>query len=110
MSYDITLTLITNDFVGNQVETEVFWRNHTSNTAAMWREAGVDFHNYHGRPASEMVSVLDSAVTHITEHTFHYRNFEPGNGWGTVESTVSFLRAVLDASYKYPTAIVDVSA
>lgn len=41
-------------------------------------------------------------------HPKRYRQFEPGNCWGTVESTAEFLRQTADNCDKFPTAVIEV--
>ncbi len=37
-------------------------RNHTSNTACMWRAAGCDLAEFHGKTAAELAPVLEAKV------------------------------------------------
>lgn len=64
------------------------WINHTSNTAAMIKEVCGSYPSeWNGK---------------------RYRQFEPGNCWGTVESTAEFLRQIADNCDKFPTAVIEV--
>jgi hypothetical protein len=105
MSYDVYLEVD----AGGPETVEAYWRNHTSNTAGMWRAAGVDIAECHGRPASQMAEGLAVAIEAIKADPEAYRQYEPGNGWGTVETTLSFLGDLLDACIRYPRATVRVS-
>ena len=90
MSYDVSI------FYGD-TDAELFWRNHTSNTAQMWKQAGVDLRDFDGKPAGDLILPLSQAITTIERDEPHYRMMEANNGWGTVETTVAFLEAVLRA-------------
>jgi hypothetical protein len=105
MSYDVYLEVD----AGGPETVEAYWRNHTSNTSGMWRKAGVDIAECDGVQASQMAEGLAVAVETIKADPESFREFEPGNGWGTVESTVSFLSDLLDACQRFPRAKVRVS-
>lgn len=104
MSYDVYLMAETG---GEPVE--VWERNHTSNTAAIWRKAGCDIAAFDGLPASELGIAAASAMLEISEYHEKYLPLEPSNGWGTLLSTVEFLGAISMACAKYPATTVRVS-
>lgn len=81
---------------------EVWEAGHTSNTSPMWRKAGAAIHEMDGAPAVECASVLAQAARTIRENAGEYRTMEPPNGWGTVESTATFLQGFADACSQYP--------
>lgn len=101
MSYDVWLEA---DLGGPNPITIDENINHTSNTSAMWRDAGADLLEMHGKLAGECIDSLESAVITITNNKEHYRAMEPCNKWGTVESTIGFLQKVLDLCRKAPKA------
>jgi hypothetical protein len=101
MSYDVSLEA---DTGGEPVE--VWTRNHTSNTADMWRDAGLDLRAYEGARASTLRSAAHDACMAILQDVEKYQAMEPDNGWGTVESTVSFLTDISNACAKYPATTV----
>ena len=87
---------------------EVWSGNHTSNTAAIWREAGADLATFEGKTAGDCIEPLAAAIATIERDPERFRHHEPGNGWGTVESTLRFLRAIKAACARYPAARVEV--
>ena len=88
---------------------EVFTANHTSNTAGMWRKAGCDLASYNGKLASQLAGELGPAILKIELNPVAYREFEPDNGWGTVLSTLSFLREIYSACLEHPGTVVCIS-
>lgn len=103
MSYDVYL-----EIDGGNEYAEVYWRNHTSNTAAMWREAGCDIAEHHNGDAHGFGIALTFAIADIEYRPGHYAQWEPENRWGTVESTLGFLRDLQAACERYPSAVVRV--
>lgn len=101
MSYDVSLEA---DTGGEPVE--IWTRNHTSNTGCMWRDAGLDLVAYEGAKASALRSAAHEACGVILENMEKYRAMEPGNGWGTVVSTVEFLTDISNACARYPATTV----
>lgn len=105
MSYDVSLMLNG----GGTESAEVYWANHTSNTAIMWREAGCDIAEFHEAPASLFFPALALAVSDMEFRPGHYAQWNPPNGWGDVESTLGFLRGLRDACERFPLAKIRVS-
>lgn len=105
MSYDVYLEVDG----GGPDSVEAYWRNHTSNTAVMWREAGCDVADFDGAEAWAFARSLGRAVRDIEERPDHYAKWNPSNGWGSVETTLAFLRDLLDACERFPKAKVRVS-
>lgn len=103
MSYDVTLYA---DTGGKPVE--VWWRNHTSNTAKMWTAAGCDIAHFHGQPAWKLGVYARRALAELQNDPERFRQYEPGNGWGTVESVTDFLLGIAEAADAYPKTEVDV--
>lgn len=105
MSYDVSLEVDT----GGPEAVEVYSRNHTSNTAAMWREAGCDIASFHGAGAGTFSVALDGAIRDMEERPKHYAKWNAPNGWGSYETTLEFLRDLLDACKRHPATKVSVS-
>jgi hypothetical protein len=105
MSYDVYLEVD----AGGPEPVEAYWRNHTSNTSRMWREAGCDIAACGGHQAAQFAEGLAGAISAMEEEPEKYRQWEPENQWGTYETTLSFLRDLLDACRAYPRAVVRVS-
>ena len=106
MSYDVTLHPSA-DFTVEQEE--LYWRNHTSNTAPMWRAAGVDIAEFHGKCAREMEQPLSSALAAMVADPDRFRAMDAPNRWGTYETTYDFLADLHGACCNYPAAFVHVS-
>lgn len=104
MSYDVYL-----EVTDKGVTEDVFERNHTSNTARMWRAAGCDLAEYDGKPASELGPAIARAIAAIVTEPAKYQPMEPSNGWGTLRSTLHFLMAIWEACADWPDATVRVS-
>lgn len=101
MSYDVSLML-----EGDGVTTDVWCRNHTSNTAVMWREAGCDIATFHGAGAGTFRVALEAAIADIEARPGHYAQWNPPNKWGSVDSTLEFLRDLQDGCRRFPDATV----
>lgn len=85
------------------------WINHTSNTAAMIKEVcGTYPSEWNGKKCSDMYPVLMQGASLLNLDRRHYRQFEPSNGWGTVDSTIDFLTKIADNCCKFPTAVIEV--
>lgn len=85
------------------------WINHTSNTAAMIKEVCGSYPSeWNGKRCADMYPVLMQGASRLCLHPKRYRQFEPGNCWGTVESTAEFLRQIADNCDKFPTAVIEV--
>lgn len=104
MSYDVYLEIDT-----GKAMVEVWWRNHTSNTVQMWREAGVDLAYYDGKSAALLEVPLGIAIANMKERPKAFREFESDNGWGTYESTLEFLEAIYAACKEHWRTTVRVS-
>jgi len=106
VSYDVYLEIST----GGPSPKAVFDRNHTSNTASMWREAGCDIAEFDGRPAREFAVALAEAIQDISGNPDYWqRHHAPSNGWGTVDTTLRFLSDLLVGCTLHPDTTVRVS-
>ena len=86
------------------------WINHTSNPAAMIKEVCSPPHpsEWNGKLCADMHPVLMQGISLLILHPQRYRQFEAGNGWGTVATTLEFLTKIADNCDKYPTAVIEV--
>lgn len=105
MSYDIYLEVDT----GGEEPVEVWWRNHTSNTASMWVAAGCDLALYHGKTATELAEAIEVAVANMKAEPGRYREYNSPNGWGTYSTTLLFLSEIHKACVENPKTTVRVS-
>lgn len=105
MSYDVYLVVQT----GPAASAVVFESNHTSNTSPMWRAAGCDLAEAHGKTAPELAAQLTRAVADMESRPEHYRPMNPANGWGSYDTALTFLRELLAACELHTFARVEVS-
>ncbi len=85
------------------------WINHTSNTATMIKEVCGSYPSeWNGKKCVDMYPVLMQGISLLNLHPQRYRQFEPDNKWGSVESTMDFLQKIADTCDKYPTAVLEV--
>jgi hypothetical protein len=82
--------------------------NHTSNTSRMWHEAGAPLEDWDGKPVTEVIEPLRTAVARLASEP-RFVEYAAPNGWGTVESTLRFLRAVLSDCEAHPDGTLDVN-
>lgn len=105
MSLDVTLTV-------NRVT--VWDSNITHNLGKMAVEAGIY------KPlwcpdkigitkAVQLIEPLTAGLALLESDPHRFRKFNPGNGWGTYEDFLSFVRSYIEACRKYPDADVKVS-
>lgn len=108
MSYDISFKAKL-EGVDQWVYVGPEWINHTSNTAAMIKEVCGSYPSaWNGMRCSELLPVLTAGCKELRAYSQKYRQFEPENGWGTVETTLEFLDAIRKACEEYPTAVLEV--
>lgn len=105
MSYDVTLEIET-----AEEPLAVFDRNYTSNTSRVWIDAGCNLRDHDGSDAHGLGIALSLAIADIEFRPGHYAQYEPDNGWGSVDGTLEFLRAIQQACERFPTAVVRVSS
>ena len=108
MSYDISFKAKL-EGVDQWVYVGPEWINHTSNTAAMIKEVCGSYPSaWNGMRCSELLPALATGCKELRAYSQKYRQFEPENGWGTVETTLEFLDAIRKACEEYPTAVLEV--
>jgi hypothetical protein len=109
VSYDVYLSA-TVDLGGPEpLNFQLLDWNYTSNCGPMWRAAGADLAEYHGKPASECIPSLRAAVAAMEADPAKYKAMNPENGWGSYDSLLPALREMLAAFESAPVAIVGVS-
>lgn len=105
MSYDIYLEIDT----GGPEPVAVFDWNFTSNVAPMWRAAGADLAEFHGKQANECDQVLTEAIIEMETNSARYEAMDSPNGWGTYEHLMPRLRVLLRAFRRHPKTTIRVS-
>lgn len=106
MSYDIWLTIDTGG-----AEPALVWDgwNYTSNCGPMWREAGADLAEFHGKPAGECAPILQAAIATLKADPARFEAMNPDNGWGSYRSLVVRLGDLAAGFEAHPKALVAVS-
>lgn len=106
MSYDIYLEV---DTGGAEPATVGDSWNYTSNLAPMWRLAGADLSEFHGRAAGDVAPILRTAIEAMRADPGKFRAMDSPNGWGTYDTLVPCLDRLLSIFEAHPSAIVAVS-
>jgi hypothetical protein len=107
MSYDVWLEVRTGP--NRDATMTAGWWNYTSNGAPMWRAAGCDLAEFHGRPAFDLAPVAAAAAAEIAAHPSKYRDLEPDNGWGSMAGVIEYLGDIAEACALHQFAVVRVS-
>lgn len=85
-------------------------RNYTSNCAGMWELAlGRSLADYNGAPSSEAAGPLAAAVERMAMNPSEFRPMEPGNGWGSYEGAMEYLRWIAETAQAHPRTTIRVS-
>lgn len=108
MSYDVSL-MVNTGTTNEPNWHEVFWWNYTTNCARMWREAGAELAEMHGKPTSECAPVLAAAIEKMKADPDTYKAMDPPNGWGSYDSLLPKLAELHNAMIQHPTTTVEVS-
>lgn len=87
--------------------------NYTSNLSGMWAEAlGVRFLSLHGMTGREALPILSRGLAALCDPAREaaWREYEPGNGWGSLETGRAFLARMLAACAQWPDDRVEIWA
>ena len=89
----------------------VFDGNHTSNTGGMIRKAlgGRHISELNGKIAKDEIRNVRSAITDLIRNRVEYAKDNPPNGWGSIDTTIAFMRAIYKAMCINNLAIIRVS-
>lgn len=105
MSYDVWLVIDTGGPEPGHVGAS---HNMTWNVAPMWRLAGADVGEFHDRLAGDLLPDLDKAISEMETNPGPYEALNPGNGWGSYETCLGFLRNLRADFRAHPKATVKV--
>jgi hypothetical protein len=85
--------------------------NITHNLAPMFREAGVDWHEYRDgeQHASVLLREVAHALTRMADEPARFKALNPPNGWGNYDGALAFLVRLAVDCLRHPDAIVRVS-
>jgi hypothetical protein len=83
VSYHIGLTIDTGGPEPASLDAD--W-NYTSNCGPMWRAAGADLAEFHGKTAGECLPVLEAGIAELRANPAKYIAMNPENGWGSYDS------------------------
>lgn len=82
--------------------------NYTSNCARMWRAAGADLAEFHGKKCGECASILESAIAAMKHDPDTYRAMDPPNRWGSYDTVLPRLEELLDTLKQWPNGTIRV--
>lgn len=106
MSWDVWLE---KEIDGHDVNVKDL-NNYTSN---VWDIAyislGFEFRDLNGMKAVEAYCCLSKAIHDIYWDREFYEEYNPSNGWGSVDGFLCFLSSFKNACHKFPSATVVVS-
>ena len=51
--------------------------------------------------------IIKKIIDELTHHPEKYRQYEPANGWGDIETSIEFLQGIADTWKEYLTAILE---
>jgi len=85
--------------------------NYTHNVSGMWSKAGCydALYNSHGQPTSEIIPVLEKAVTYFAANLDNLRAMNPENGWGDADGAFKFLENFLELCEQHPNTKIGLS-
>ena len=96
MSYDLRFAVKAED--GRFVDfCEPELANPTYNLGMMFRKAmGWDFNQGEYYRVSDVLENISAGYLNLTYHRDDYVEYEPNNGWGTVEGAADCLKSIMD--------------
>lgn len=62
----------------------------------------------HQKKAEECLPILNKMIDEFTKHPDKYKQYEPANGWGSLQTCLTFLHKLKSKCEEYPVAIVEV--
>lgn len=85
------------------------WLSHTSATGNMIKEVCGSYPSaWNGRKCKDILPILKQGISLLSSFPYNYREYEPENSWGTVETTLKFLEKIAANCEEYPTALIEV--
>lgn len=76
----------------------------THNTHKIWFKALGNIHlsDFQDKKASDIIPILNNAILYLASKPEDFRELEPSNGWGNIESALRYLRELRNACEDYP--------
>lgn len=107
MSYDVSCYMKSGPGENDHIKTES--HNYTSSMTRAWDEAGCPLRDAHGQPVAEWLPKIRAAIADIEARPDYYKQYEPANGWGHVDTMLAFLKRVESDWAQHPFATVSIS-
>lgn len=86
-------------------------RNYTSNMSkaiAVASKQNKTIKDFNGMRTTDVLPILQTIIWEFIDKPQEYRQYEPSNGWGSIETCLEFLLWFNYQCEMYPTAIVEV--
>lgn len=84
--------------------------NLTSNTGEMISAVcGMSIPDMDKLSAKKALPVLKKGISALSKNPEAFRQYEPENKWGTVETTLAFLKKLAVQCEEFPTSVMEVS-
>ena len=95
MSYDLRISVRVHGTDLHAVIATPEYDNPTYNLGKMFRSAtGWDFKQSEWYSCEKIFDNISNGIRELNEHPEKYKEFEPDNGWGTVESALRDLKSL----------------
>lgn len=85
--------------------------NYTSNMSkaiAVASKQNKTISDFNGMKTADVLPILKTIIWEFIDKPQEYRQYEPSNGWGSIETCLTFLLWFKEQCEMYPTAIVEV--
>ena len=93
---------------------ELYWANITHNLATMADRVGI--HDALWNPeeigitdAKDLIPILEKGLKKLKSAPDFYKQYNAGNGWGTVDDFIPWIERYIEACKNYPDSVISVS-
>src|SRR5699024_1178933 len=101
MSYDLEVLVKVDGDGGYARIAQPEYSSQTYNLGKMFRKAmNRDFKQGIEYKCIDIIGCIDNGITSLKIYPSHYREYEPENKWGTVESAIRDLESLRDCIYE----------
>lgn len=89
----------------------IWSRNITHNLGRLWAALGCyeALYESDGLQGKDILPALEESVMRLTTNRADYLQYNPSNGWGSIDHAIVFLSETIEACKAYPLAYVRVS-